>query len=135
MSFVFDFAAAAVTRTSTRSTVSIKDLSVKDAREHVKVVDGNQKKPEEGFQGLTLKLGRVKISMDALAPKAQKIRVPDDQVEAVSALMLEKVAAGELDAAIEEGLTRLNTVAEPKAADTPNEDDFEGFEEDELAAE
>mgnify|MGYP001343572553 CR=1 FL=1 len=130
----FDFAAAAITSASAGSRVSVKDLSVEEARAHVKVVDGNIKKPVEGFQGLTLKLGRVKISMDALAPKAIKIQVADEQVEEVSALMLARVEAGDLDAAIEEGLTKLNAVAAPKAAEAPSEDDFEGFDEGELAA-
>lgn len=132
----FDFAAFAVTASSNSSRVSIKDLSVEEAREHVKVVDGNIKKPVEGFQGLTLKLGRVKVAMDALAPKASKIQVPEDQVEAATEAMLAEVMAGTLDTAIEEALTRLNEVkAAAPDAGVPSDEDFEDFEEEEEAGE
>lgn len=127
----FDFQAFAVTRTSTSSRVRIADLSVEDAREYVKVVDGNIKKPVEGHQGLTLKLGRVKLSLDAVAPKAQKIQVPDDQVEAATEALMAEVAAGTFDEAIEAGLAKLNEATAPKSAEAPSDADLEEFEEDE----
>ena len=123
-------AAFAVTGSS-RAGVSIKDLSVEDAREHVKVVDGNTKKPVEGFQGLTLKLSKVKVSLAPIVANAQKLQVANEQVEEVSAQLLAAVKEGQFDTEIKEALTRLNEVATPKSAAAPA-DDLEGFEEDEA---
>lgn len=128
---VFDLSQFAVGRAqSPRNTVSIKDLSVEDARAYVKVVDGNIKKKVEGFQGLTLKLSRVKLSLDIIQKGAQKLQVPEAQVEAVSDQLLGMVDAGNFDTAIEEALVRLNTVVKSEApSEEVAEEDFEGEEE------
>ena len=127
-----DFAVTGVARNS--NTPSIKDLSVEAAREFVKVVDGNTKIIVEGYQGLTLKLGRMKLKLDAIVPKAVKFQVPEAQVEAVSAQLLAKVADGTLDEAIQAVLTSLNTV-KATSAEAPNDAEFEGFDEELQAAE
>lgn len=137
---MFNFEQFAVKRAQSNNRVSIKDLTVEQARAEVKVVDGNIKRPVEGFQGLTLKLSRVKLELAGVAgipAGTAKLQVPNDQVEEVSAQLLQLVEAGEFDAAIEAGLVRLNTV-EKKEAPVADEgvsdedffaDDEGGFEE------
>lgn len=128
-----DLSQFVVTKAATANKVRIADLSVEDARGYVKVVDGNTKKPVEGYQGLTLKLGRVKVEMGEVLNGAVKLQVPTEQVEAVEAQLLEMVAAGQFDAALEAALVRLNEVAAPKTAAPAevNEDDFEPLPEEE----
>lgn len=128
-----DLSQFVVTKAAATSRIRLADLSVEEAREHVKVVDGNTKKPVEGYQGLTLKLGRVKVDLGEQFEKAVKLQVPEDQVEAVSAQLLEMVAAGSFDGGIEAAIAKLNEIAEPKTAapgEAPSDEDFEPLPEE-----
>ena len=123
----FDFAAFAVTKAAANSRgPSVKDMTAEEARQFVRVVDGNVRKAVEGFKGLTLQLGKRKLDLNALSAGAAKIQVPDDQVEAATAAMLEAVMGGVMDTAIAETIVLLNTAPEKRAAaPAPSDADLE----------
>jgi hypothetical protein len=129
---LMDLSAFAVTGNSPSSRIKVAELSVEDARVHVRVVDGNIKKPVEGFQGLTLKLGRAKVSLNEVFPKAGKLQIPVADVEAASEQLVAAVLEGKFDAGIEAALVKLNepvTTTKTTAAE-PSDSDFEPLEEE-----
>ena len=107
----FDFselAAAAVRNNYNTGSTPSYLLTLEEAREAVKVKDGNRKAAEDGSQALTLILGRVAVSLDVIAKGATRINATKDQVEAFSAKLLAAVKAGAFDTAIIEAQAKAN---------------------------
>jgi hypothetical protein len=78
----------------------VYELSIEDARAKVVVVDGNKVPNEDGSQALTLKLGKRKVGLDAVKPKATRINASAEQVAAFTETLLAGVQAGAFDEAI-----------------------------------
>jgi hypothetical protein len=102
---VFDFSALqafAVTNnfSQSRGGVPVYDLSIEVARAKVFIVDGNKVPAEDGSQALTLKLGKRKVSLDAVKKGATRINASAEQVEAFTAALTAALAAGAFDEAI-----------------------------------
>lgn len=83
-----------------RGGVPVFDLSIEDARAKVVVVDGNKVPNEDGSQALTLKLGKRKVSLDAVKKGATRINATAEQVAAFTETLLAGVQAGAFDDAI-----------------------------------
>jgi hypothetical protein len=103
----FDFSALQAFAVSnnfsqSRGGVPVYELSIEDARAKVIVVDGNKVPNEDGSQALTLKLGKRKVSLDAVKKGATRINANKDQVEAFTATLVAALAAGAFDSAIVE---------------------------------
>jgi hypothetical protein len=103
----FDFSALQAFAVSnnfsqSRGGVPVYELSIEDARAKVIVVDGNKVPNEDGSQALTLKLGKRKVSLDAVKKGATRINASKDQVEAFTATLVAALAAGAFDSAIVE---------------------------------
>ncbi len=100
------FAATTVTRSAAPKNASL--LSVEEAREAVQINVAEPKgSVDAGKQYITLKLGQVKLSLEAIAPKMDRLAVEEDQVEAVSAVLRENIDAGVFDEAIVAGQKQI----------------------------
>lgn len=88
--------------TQSRGGVPVYELSIEDARAKVVIVDGNKVPAEDGSQALTLKLGKRKVSMEAVKAGATRINATAEQVEAFTATLKAALEAGAFDAAIKE---------------------------------
>ena len=120
---------------SPRGGKPLHELSIEEARAKVVVVDGNKVPNEDGSQALTLKLGKRKVALDAVAPRATRINATKDQVEGFTATLLAGVAAGAFDAAIAEvqkAADPANKVATGKVATVESADDVGELEEEQL---
>lgn len=137
---VFSFAeltAFAVTNnfSSARGGKGLHELTIEEARAKVVVVDGNKVPAEDGSQALTLKLGKRKVSLDAVKAGATRINATKDQVEGFTATLLAGVAAGAFDAAIAEvqkAADPANKVADGKVATVESADDTGELAEEQL---
>lgn len=83
-----------------RGGVPVYELSIEDARAKVQVVDGNKVPNEDGSQALTLKLGKRKVSLDAVKKGATRINATAEQVEGFTATLKAALEAGAFDEAI-----------------------------------
>ena len=93
----------AVAQNFNRSPVQrtpIEDLSIDEARALVKVGDGNKKPAADGSKALVLRLGKVLVGLDAIAPEATRVNASADQVAEFTAVLEAEVTAGTFDAAI-----------------------------------
>lgn len=137
---VFSFeslAAFAVTNnfSSARGGKGLHELTIEEARAKVVVVDGNKVPAEDGSQALTLKLGKRKVSLEAVKAGATRINATKDQVEGFTATLLAGVAAGAFDAAIAEvqkAADPANKVADGKVATVESADDTGELAEEQL---
>ncbi len=103
---MFDFSQLAAFAVSNnfsqqRGGLPVYELSIEDARAKVQVVDGNKVPNEDGSQALTLKLGKRKVSLDAVKKNATRINATAEQVESFTATLKAALEAGAFDSAIE----------------------------------
>jgi hypothetical protein len=134
MSLLASLAQFAVKNNNTRAvTTPLHELSIEDARAKVTVVDSNKVKPEDGSQALALRLGRLSVALDVIAPDATRLNIAADQVEDVTSQLLEAVAAGTFDDAIIDA--QLRSVPKPVVAELPAALDLAGLDDDLLAEE
>lgn len=120
---------------SARGGKPLHELSIEEARAKVVVVDGNKVPSEDGTQALTLKLGKRKVALDAVAPRATRINATKEQVADFTARLFAGVAAGAFDAAIAEvqkAADPANKVASGKVATVESADDTGELEEEQL---
>ena len=111
MSFDFSaLAASAVANNNVRTTHGTPSylLAIDDARRAVKIKDGNKKPNEDGSVALTLTIGRITMSLEAIAPKATRINATADQVEAFTEQLQAAIDAGAFDSAIVEAQAKAN---------------------------
>ena len=140
MSFDFSaLASQAVANNNSRSGSATPSylLSIEDARKAVKIKDGNKVAKEDGTQALTLTIGRITISLDAIAPKATRINASKEQVEAFTEQLQAGLDAGAFDAAIVEAQAKANpankvAVAKASMEDPIGEEAPEGVDLDAL---
>lgn len=119
----FDFSALAAqavanNNSNKSSTTPSYLLSIEDARVAVKIKDGNKVPKEDGSQALTLVIGRITVSLDAVAPKATRINADKNQIEAFTEQLRTAIDAGAFDEAIIEAQAKgnpANRVASIKA--------------------
>ena len=97
-------------------------LSLEDARAAVKIKDGNKQAKEDGSQALTLSIGRITISLDAVAPKATRINATAEQVEGFTTQLQAALEAGAFDAAILSAQAKANPANRVAAAKASMED-------------
>lgn len=113
----FDFSAlaeAAVSNNFSRSSsrTPMYQLSIEEAREAVKIKDGNKKANEDGSQALTLTLGKHTLGLDVIKPKATRINATADQVEAFT----EQLRAAINEGAFDDEIVAAQSKAEASAA-------------------
>lgn len=111
-----DLAQFAATSQQNRNTVAVQDLSVEDARSRVVIKDGFRVKPEDGSQALTLTLGKVVVSLNAVEPNATRLIVPKASVEEVTVVLQAAIEDGTFDDAIVEAQAASKEAAEKRAA-------------------
>ena len=100
------FAATTVSRTAAPKNASL--LSVEDARAVVKInIQEPKGSVDVGKQYVTLKLGQVKLSLEAIAPKLDRLAVEEAQLEEVTAILQKNIDEGVFDEAIVEGQARI----------------------------
>ena len=111
-------------------------LSAEELRDYAKIKDGNKKPAEDGSQALVIFLGKVRVNLDVVAPKATRINASADQVEQFVGILETAVAEGSFDEALLEAADKLNPankVANAKASgeeqQAPSVDDLEGLDE------
>ena len=92
--------AVANNNSSAEGRTPVYKLTIEEARNRIKIGDGNKKPKEDGSQALTLSLGKIKVGLDIIAPKATRVNAPADQVEAFTASLQEAVDNGSFDEAI-----------------------------------
>jgi len=94
-------------------------LPLDEARQAVKIKDGNKVANEDGSQALTLTIGRITIALDVIASGATRVNATADQVEAFTAQLQEGIESGAFDDAIVAAQAKANPankVKEAKAA-------------------
>ena len=101
--------------TQTNNRKRLWDLSIEEARNTVKVRDGNRKPAEDGSQALVLGLGRHNLALDVISEGATRVNASADQVEAFSAALLEAVKAGQFDDEIVKAQAAAKESAEQRA--------------------
>ena len=93
------FVAAPVNRNAAPKNASL--LSLEDAQKAVVIAVTDPKGTvDAGKKYVNLKLGQRKLSLDAVAPKADRLAIAEDQVEAVTATLQAAINSGAFDAAI-----------------------------------
>lgn len=106
LSSLAQFAATTVSRTAAPKNASL--LSVEEAREVVKINVAEPKgSVDVGKQYITLKLGQVKLSLEAIAPKMDRLAVDEANVADVSATLQAAIDAGTFDEAIVAGQKQI----------------------------
>lgn len=106
LSSLAQFAASTATRTAAPKNASL--LSVEDARAVVKInVQAPKGSVDVGKQYITLKLGQVKLSLEAIAPKLDRLAVDEAQIEEVSAVLQTNIDEGVFDEAIVAGQAQI----------------------------
>jgi hypothetical protein len=123
----FDFSALAANAVSNNNSRASKAtpsylLSVEDARLAVKIKDGNKQAKEDGTQALTLTIGRITISLEAIAPNATRINATADEVEGFTEQLQAALDAGAFDTAIVAAQAKANPANKIKAAKEALED-------------
>ena len=99
---------AATTATRTAAPKNASTLTVEEAREVVKInIQEPKGSVDVGKQYITLKLGQVKLSLEAIAPKLDRLAVAEADIEAVSATLQAAITDGTFDAAIVEGQAKI----------------------------
>lgn len=99
LSALAGFVAAPVNRNAAPKNASL--LSLEDARDAVVVAVTDPKgSVDVGKKYINLKLGQRKLALDAIAPKADRLAVGEDQVDAVVETLTAEVAKGTFDDAI-----------------------------------
>jgi hypothetical protein len=92
------------------------DLGIEEARVAVQIKDGNKIPREDGSQALTLRLGNIKLALDAVAPGATLVNATQEKVESFTDKLLAALANGEFDEAIVAAQEKGRAAAEKKAA-------------------
>ena len=139
-------AAFAVKNNNTRSgNKPLHTFTIEEAREYVKVKDGNKKPNEDGSQALTLVLGKHTLPLNAIAEGTTRVNAEAASVEGFTEAMLEAVKNGDFDAEIVAAQAKaeiqFNTprkprtpkaaVAEGEAPEAVDLDALSGVDEDE----
>jgi hypothetical protein len=92
---------AVATGTATRSGApAFHSVSVEEARESVKVKDGNRKPSLDGTQKLTVVIGKHTLPLDCIKAGTTRLAVTADQVEGYTEALLAAVAEGMFDESI-----------------------------------
>ena len=113
-------------------------LPLDEARQAVKIKDGNKVANEDGSQALTLTIGRITIALDVIASGATRVNATADQVEGFTAQLQEALDGGAFDSAIVEAQAKANPANKVKvvvealeadAQETPEGIDLEALEE------
>lgn len=108
---------AAATGTATRSGApAFHSVSVEEARNSVKVKDGNRKPAEDGSQKLTVVLGKHTLPLDCIKPNTTRVAVTAEQVEGYTDALVAAVNDGLFDEAIEAAQVLAKAQAEKAAA-------------------
>lgn len=108
---------AAATGTATRTGApAFHSVTVEEARESVKVKDGNRKPAEDGSQKLTVVLGKHTLPLDCIKAGTTRVAVTAEQVEGYTNALLAAVAEGMFDAAIARAQELAKAQAEKAAA-------------------
>lgn len=99
LSALAEFVAAPVNRNAAPKNASL--LSLEDARAAVVVAVTDPKGTvDQGKKYVNLKLGQRKLALDAIAPKADRLAIVEEQVEDVTATLTAAVLEGKFDEAI-----------------------------------
>lgn len=105
------------------------ELDAVELREFAKVKDGNRKLAEDGGQALVITLGKVRVDLDAIAPKATRVNATAEQVEEFTGLLEAAIGAGDFDEALLDAAEKLNPANKVAnvtdsgvEADTPSDD-------------
>mgnify|MGYP001584216610 CR=1 len=105
------------------------ELDAVELREFAKVKDGNRKLAEDGGQALVITLGKVRVDLDAIAPKATRVNATAEQVEEFTNLLEDAIGAGDFDEALLDAAEKLNPANKVAnvtdsgvEADTPSDD-------------
>tara|TARA_R100000544_G_scaffold35867_1_gene23540 strand:- start:83 stop:538 length:456 start_codon:yes stop_codon:yes gene_type:complete len=72
----------------------LHEMSVKEAVQHVKIVDSYKVPKENGEQALALQFGRRKLPLDVIKGAATKLVVPKDRVVQVTNLLQNAINNG-----------------------------------------
>lgn len=100
------FAATTVSRTAAPKNASL--LSVEEAREAIKInIQEPKGSVDVGKQYVTLKLGQVKLALDAIAPKLDRLAVEEAQINEVVAILQTNIDDGVFDEAIVAGQAKI----------------------------
>lgn len=91
------------------------ELSIEEARETVKVRDGNRTPAADGSQALVLGLGRHNLGLDVISKGATRVNAAADQVAAFTVALSEAVAAGTFDGEIVKAQAAAKESAEQRA--------------------
>ncbi len=83
-------------------------ISVEEARGRVVIGDGNRKANEDGSQALTLRLGKITLSLEAIKPNATCVNATAEQVEDFTSVLQAGVDAGTFDDAIAEAQAKAD---------------------------
>jgi len=95
-----------------KSSTPSYELGIEEAREAVKIKDGNRVKSEDGSQALVLTLGRITLALDVISKGATRVNATADQVEGFTATLQEAVDSGAFDTAIVEAQAKGKEAAE-----------------------
>lgn len=117
------FAVAQNFNRSAPQRTPIEDLSIDEARALVKVGDGNKKPAADGSKALVLRLGKVLVGLDAIAPEATRVNATAEQVAEFTTVLEAELKAGTFDAAIAAAQVKIRegkaaAAAKPKAETT-----------------
>ncbi len=126
-----ELAAHAAANNNSNSRTPMYELPLEEARQRVVVKDGNRKVAEDGSQALTLTIGKITLSLDAVAPKATRINATKEQVDTFKEQLQEAVKAGVFDEAIIAAQAKANpnkAVAPIEVAPIEVDTDIEGAE-------
>jgi hypothetical protein len=130
------FAATSVSRTAAPKNASL--LSVEDARAVVKInIQAPKGTVDAGKQYVTLKLGQVKLSLDAVAPKLDRLAVEEEQIDHVVGILQAAIDDGTFDDAIVVGQKRIEEgyVAAQAKKNAPATEEVEPATEEDAVAE
>lgn len=112
-----ELASAAVGTQSRRAAkVSFYSLPVEEARDSVKIKDGNRKPAEDGSQKLTVVIGKHTLPLDFIKAGTSRIAVSADQVEGYTAALQEAINDGSFDEVIAKAQDLARIQAEKAAA-------------------
>jgi len=95
-----------------KNNVPVWELPVVDARSAINIRDANKIVQEDGSQKLALILGRKRMSLDAIAPKATHINAPFDKIDEFTDILQQAIDSGAFDTAIVEAQAELKEAAE-----------------------
>ena len=96
------------------------ELPIGEARARVKIKDGNRKLKLDGSQSLTLSLGKIVMSLDAIKPGSTRINATKEQVTQFTAVLRENIDSGAFDDAIVAAQAKARASAESRGEASPS---------------